>query len=381
MSSKLAKKGHHVDVATSNYPISDPVDRTDGFAIFRFPCLARPMRNPIAPHMVRLDKVIDSYDVIHAHNEHTASTYIAWRLAKKHNIPLVITCHGQLKFGNMLLDMVEKSYSKMIASRILKDASAVCALSPKDREYLLSLGRLDPSRVEIVSNAIDPDQLNREEGAELREEVRNICDSDGRKVLFVGRLSKRKGVEQLIRAMGSISRDRSLSDVKLVMVGKGEEHGRLQSMIGSLGLQDRVNILNYVSEEELYSLYRCSDIFTLPSLSEGCPTVILEAMYFGLPVVATNIPGIRDHFKDTAWLVPPLDDVKLADSISTLAKSEKLSESMRKAGRDNILEKYTWDKLATHHESIYDCVKSETDSVRIAVGQKRATKHCIEDLL
>ena len=108
-------------------------------------------------------------------------------------------------------------------------------------------------------------------------------------------------------------------------------------------------------KRELASIYKNSDAFILPSLSEGLPTVILEAIYFGLPVISTDIGGIKEHFDDCVYLVPPNNSIKLAEAminllkVNNLEKAKKLSKNFK-----NVIEsKYSWKFVADEYEKIY----------------------------
>lgn len=372
LSKHLVKLGNLVDVATSNYPKSDVFDSMDGFSVRRFPCLFRPLRNPIAPALLELEEIADDYDVIHAHNEHAFSALIASYISAKHNIPLVLTCHGRLVFGNAFYDALERMYSASIARSIFRKADAVCALSDHDREYILSFGSIDPSKILEVCNGIDPELLSQQGGGRVREGVKEFAEQGQFKVLFVGSLIRRKGVETLVRAVAHALKVGPDAGISLIMVGDGVEKQQLVRLVEEMGIRDHVHLVGGVSDAELVYLYGTSDALALPSLSEGCPTVVLEAMYFGLPVIASDIPGIRDHFKETAWLVPPHDEEKLAESILTLARRGDLADWMRAIGRELVLRRYTWDRIAMEYQSIYERASGQQpDRGKRAAGARR----------
>jgi glycosyltransferase involved in cell wall biosynthesis len=252
----------------------------------------------------------------------------------------------------------------MIARGIFDRADAICVNSPMDRDHISRFVSNDASSIWQVSNAVDPDQLSRLRRGEPGDEIQRFSEMASFKVLFVGSFIKRKGVETLVRAIKHLSTVHPEENVSLLMVGDGVEKPHIQKLIAKYGLQDKVHIIGLVNDVELAHLYASADALALPSLSEVCPTVVLEAMYFGLPVIATDIPGIRDHFKDTAWLIPPGDDEKLANAIYGLVKNPDHSEWMRKIGRDFVLRSYTWDKIARDYQLIYRQVSSMSKSVK-----------------
>jgi glycosyltransferase involved in cell wall biosynthesis len=174
----------------------------------------------------------------------------------------------------------------------------------------------------------------------------------------------RKGVETLVQAIGRIAATNPEEDISLILVGDGEEKLHILRSVAELGLLEKIHSVGWVSDAELAHLYETSDVLVLPSLSEGCPTVVLEAMYYGLPVIASDIPGIRDHFKETAWLVPPQDELVLASAILALAKKRDLLDWMRTIGRELVLKQYTWDRIARDYQSIYQRASSSTRGLK-----------------
>ena len=110
--------------------------------------------------------------------------------------------------------------------------------------------------------------------------------------------------------------------------------------------------------EILTSLYKSSDVFVLPSLSEGLPTVILEALYFQLPVIATDIPGISEYFKDYTFLVTPKDEQKLAEILLKLSDEEELIKTRKKTymGKKLVETSYSWKSIAKEYEKLYKMI-------------------------
>lgn len=140
------------------------------------------------------------------------------------------------------------------------------------------------------------------------------------RLLFVGRLVERKGVHILIRALARV---RKRMEATLTVVGEGPETGALRAEAARVGVEASVDFAGRVDEDALAEAYRTSDLFVLPAVvdrkgdSEGLGVVLLEALEFGLPVIASNIGGIPDIVKhgETGLLVPPADAAALASAI------------------------------------------------------------------
>ena len=144
------------------------------------------------------------------------------------------------------------------------------------------------------------------------------------RVLFVGRLVERKGVEVLVRAIRLLP---EALDARLTIVGEGPREGEIRGLVQAEGLGDRVELLGRVDEGGLRDAYAEADVFVLPAIvdrrgdTEGLGVVLLEALEFGLPVVASGAGGIPDIVKDgeTGWLVPPGDEEALARALMSVA--------------------------------------------------------------
>jgi glycosyltransferase involved in cell wall biosynthesis len=154
------------------------------------------------------------------------------------------------------------------------------------------------------------------------------------RLLSVGRLDPEKGISCLIQAIEGLVRG-GKKNVILRIAGSGSEEKRLQEKVRRLGLSDHVRFLGYVPHgDELFALYRDSDIFVLPSLTEGFPQTLLEAMACGVPVVATGVGGIPDLIKDgeNGLLVAPACPRKICEAIKRLISDEKVRERLVKNG-------------------------------------------------
>lgn len=172
----------------------------------------------------------------------------------------------------------------------------------------------------------------------------DTCSSTPPTLIYVGRLAHEKGVGHLLRAVRSLAA--AGRDVQLKICGDGPLKEKLQAEAATMGLGRRVRFLGFVPPGKgVYSELDRADIFVLPSLSEGIPKVLLEAMARGLPIVATAVGGIPDIIRDgyNGLLVPPGDAEAIAAAVDRLLGSPGLRCSLIKAGydfvRDHTIEK------------------------------------------
>ena len=197
----------------------------------------------------------------------------------------------------------------------------------------------------VVPNGIDElhfsPPVEREPSANLR-------------LVTVARLLERKGIQDILEAC---AKPEPLP-VELTIIGTGQYKDKLQSLAGSLGINDRVRFVGYVSNQELPTFYRSVDAFILPSETESFGLVFAEAMSCGLPILASNVGGIPEivrHGVD-GLLCPPARPDLLRSNIEKLVGDRLTLDRMGKSGRQRILDYFTWKRTAAEYLDIYNSV-------------------------
>ena len=178
------------------------------------------------------------------------------------------------------------------------------------------------------------------------------------RILYVGRLIERKGVEYLIEAFKLL---RDEIDAELVIVGNGFLHDKLQTQSEEAGLGSSIKFLTNVGNEELANLYLSSRVFMLPAIvdskgdTEGLGVVLIEAMTFDLPVVASNVGGIPDVVinEETGLLVPEKDPVAIKDALLRVLMDENLSERLTTNAKRHIEESFSWPAVTAKLDHLY----------------------------
>lgn len=206
-------------------------------------------------------------------------------------------------------------------------------------------------RLCVVDNAIDTDEYSRTLPAP--EAKRRLgFDPDRFLVGAVGRLSDEKAFDVLIRAVHQLAT--SGNNVGLVIVGEGDERPRLEALIGELGMQERIRLLGHRSD--VIALYQVMDVFALSSVREGLPNVLLEAMALEVPVVATRIAGVPRLMSEgtNGLLVEPHDVSGLAHALTQLVTDAALRAKLARAGRQTVLERFTFAERMKKIVAIYD---------------------------
>jgi glycosyltransferase involved in cell wall biosynthesis len=202
-----------------------------------------------------------------------------------------------------------------------------------------------PHRVLVVPNAVPIPRGSPLASAHVREQLPGKAPTAV--VLTLARLDEQKGLLTLVRAAASVA------DARFMIAGEGPQRSQLEESIRSLGLQDRVFLLGQRSD--VTDLLGACDVFVLPSLFEGLPVSLLEAMAAGKAVVATGIGGTDEivQHEHTGLLVPAGDDASLAAAIRRMLSDPVFAQRMAAAGRERVAREYSADVLNARLRTVY----------------------------
>jgi starch synthase (maltosyl-transferring) len=175
---------------------------------------------------------------------------------------------------------------------------------------------------------------------------------ESRTFLYVGRLDRQKGLPFLLEAWAPVAA--RYRGVHLLLVGEGPERGALETQIARLGLAASVHLSGW--REEIPELLRAADCFVLPSLWEGMPNVVLEAMAAGLPVIATRVEGTAEVIQagETGWLVAPGAPGALTAAMEQFLDDPIAARSMGERGQRRVRAEYTWEQMVRRYEWLYE---------------------------
>jgi glycosyltransferase involved in cell wall biosynthesis len=188
---------------------------------------------------------------------------------------------------------------------------------------------------------------------------KKTATADHKKIIFVGRHVERKGVDVLIKAFHRVHKT---IPHDLIIIGDGPEKKTWENLADKLGISRRVTFTGWISDKKLTEYYRNCSFFVLPAIydkhgdTEGLGVVMIEAMSFAKPVIASHAGGITDvvDHGENGLLVPPGDVQALAQAISTLAKDTRLSKKMGRRAKELIDERFNWDKIVKSLISLYE---------------------------
>ncbi|WP_297065451.1 glycosyltransferase family 4 protein [Thermococcus sp.] len=281
------------------------------------------------------------FDIIHTHFT-WPSGYAGALLKRSFGRPLIITAHGYDVYD--LPFRGREWFGKVKAA--LDSADHVITVSNRNREILVEKLSVPVEKVSVIPNGFDSNLFKPLDKVKAKRKLGLPLDK--KIVLNVANLVPVKGHEFLIRAMVDVLKVRQ--DVLLVIVGDGPLRGKLEGLVKKLGLSKHVKFVGAKPHEEIPLWMNAADLFVLPSLSEGNPTVMFEALGVGLPFIGTTVGGIPEVIKseDYGLLCPPADPDCLAEKILIALNREwdkrKIEEYGRTFAYDNvsvqILKKY-----------------------------------------
>jgi glycosyltransferase involved in cell wall biosynthesis len=289
------------------------------------------------------------FDVVHAHML-VPDGWAAAHVGASLGVPVVATAHR----ADVLDVPARGPRSRAQVAEAVESIDQVCAVSAAIGEAAARLAT--PRRpVAVVPNGADTRVFAPREAAEAR--ARLGLPADGPIVSYVGKLVPRKGVDTLIEAMGLLAR-RPEGAPLLVAAGIGEMRPDLERRAAELGIADRVRFVGKVAHDDVGWWMAAGDLFVLPSLSEGLPTVVCEAMNCGRAVVATAVDGTPEIVRDgrTGVLVPPSDAPALADALARVLHEPGLARAMGEEALRIGRAEYTWEANARTMTGIYEAL-------------------------
>jgi glycosyltransferase involved in cell wall biosynthesis len=313
--------------------------------------LGIPYSIPTVPSFPVFVKAVSENKIIHAHGHPYLTSLIAGKLAKQYNKPFVLTQHNTYIEYNNIFDQVELVNDLAVGKQNLNTADKIIAISQATKDYVLRLGA-KPSKIKVIYNGVDLARFRPIAGK--KEEMRRKLgiSPDAAVVLTVRRLVYKNGVDTLLDCANIASKKNP--KIVFLVVGKGPDSDSIKLQAAQLGIEANFKLAGFVSDEDLPSYYNAADLFVLPSKSgEGLPLVALEAMACGLPVVATNVGGIREILmKDYGKLVPPNQPQLLAEAVLELAEMD--FSSRRGELRALVEERFNWDSNVERLAEIYE---------------------------
>lgn len=263
------------------------------------------------------------------------------------HLPIVSTVHGWTSTGKVDRMLLYEWLDAMSLARM----NRAVLVNPAMREHPRIAGR--GIAVEVVENGIDS---ARSQDVGLEPSVVEFC---GKRPVIgaVGRLSREKGFDLLLEAIAGLVKGGR--DLRVVILGEGAQRGALEDSLGRLGLTGRVLMPGYLPDARRY--LQLFDIFTMPSLTEGLPMVLLEAMQAGVPVVASAVGGIPRLVAEGAcgMLTEPGMVESIKRGIAHVLDDPGAAAAMARAAQERVAGRYSAAAMAKGYRAVYDKVVGE----------------------
>ncbi len=360
ISKYLKKMGNDVEVLCSDYTSLNRGGRArlgkqtvDGIKVTRFkgkhlPGYGQKIAFPgLLPALIRSD-----YDVIHVHSFPSLHFDISWTIAKMKGTPIVATGH----FDPVLLDeAARKSHKKIYWGVWLKKALKRCRLiaiiSEEKKKYVENFG-IPANRIAVIPNGVDLDELKGFTKKDTERFETKYRLKGKRVILFVGRITRFKGIDVLIKAMKPLlEKDKNLT---LMVVGPVDDQGYLTEIKKMVRLPNVV-FTGPLERKQVLSAYNASSIVILPTRGEVFGITLVEGMMFKKIVIGSRIGGIPDIIDEgkTGYMFNVGDSNGLRRKIEYALKNYQKLGNVRNNAYKKAVNKFSWKKIAKDIEKVY----------------------------
>ncbi len=333
-----------------------PVERITGFNLFG------PRFLWFSPELTMSTKrcANDAFEIIHQHGIWTGTSNSTRIFAKEKKIPAIIAPHGSLN----QIDRNLSRWKKKIAltcyeNENLRQAACLHATSENEVFEFRNFGLKNP--IAYMENGIHEKNLCTKGNAHRFRE-KNAINEDKRLLLYMGRITPKKGLLMLVNAIKTIQAD--FHDWNLIIIGNDEFNHKkeVESLIKNLNLQESIMIIGPQFNEAKNDAFEAADLFILPSFSEGSPMVILDSLASGVPVITTKASGWSELASSNCGWLTEANQKAISEALkhSILLSREHLKE-IGENGKNLIASKYVWTNIAKKTISLYSWLLNQGD--------------------
>jgi len=306
-----------------------------------------------AGRIYSLEHLVKEVDVVHLHYPFFGTDEYIAKLRKKGIVRrLVVTFHMDAEASG-LKGMIFSQYRRLFQDEIMNLVDAII-VSSKDYAMTSSIKKWESKMIEIPFG-IDEQRYYPLNPSEYLQE--NISTADLKRILFVGGMDKAhafKGVSILLTAL------KNVQNAHTIFVGDGDLKKTYEAQAKEDGILDRVSFVGRKNENELIHLYQTTDVLAFPSTSraEAFGLVALEAQACGVPVIASDLPGVRTVVQNekTGLLIPVGDVMALSNGLNRLLSDPEERIRFGENGRRRVLDHFTWKKHLKNLEAVYQKV-------------------------
>lgn len=299
-----------------------------------------------------LRKKAGQSDVVHSHGLWTYTNYASARTAASLGKPHLVTLHGSLEPWPLAHSRRKKSLvRRLFQDKALKNAACLHALSPSEADHIRTLGFKNP--IAVIPNGIDlADYATLPPKTILADMFPRLRDQ--KLILFLSRIHPKKGLLHLVEAWGALAG--RFADWHLAIVGPDEvgHRAEVERAVEAVGAAHRTTFLGALGGEDKLAALAASDVFVLPSFSEGFSMAVLEAMASGLPVLLTPACNFSEAARAGAAVeVDPNAESTRAGLELLLGMTDREREDMGRQGHRLVAGHYSWERTASELIRVY----------------------------
>lgn len=335
LSERLATQGYSIDVLTSNIGVTTSTFKQKKNLRIRYLPSIEFAHTPIPFSLFFRLLQLPKQSLIHLHVAQAYTPEIVFLVSKLRNIPYIAHLHLDIDpsgpFGFLL-----ESYKTVFLQRVLRHAKRIICLSEEQKISIAKKYRIPEENITIIPNGVSDQFFTPKLFPQKKRPT----------ILFVGRLSPQKNIPLFLQAIHQLHHT-----VTVEIVGDGEERKNIEALIERLHLTN-VTLLGEKSGKELRKRYQQADVLVMTSRKEGLPLVLLEAMAAGLPIIATDIPGIHQTLADAGILVHPSNSQQLAWEIDRLLDNKNLRKALSQKARTRA-QAYRWESSIAKVAAVY----------------------------
>jgi glycosyltransferase involved in cell wall biosynthesis len=364
ISKKLSSIGHNLTIYTTNLDFANNTntfnkklpknEKVENFIIKRTNVWFSIFLFFVNPGMYK-QMMKDEFDIIHAVGIRSFQAFIAAVVSKRKKIPLVIsdqgglTTHPDLKessFGKKVLIRLQQPLIKLIVNQ----SSSV--IVPNEYEKKIFLNFCDESKISIVKNGIDVDEMRSWDSNFVKKFTNNE-----EFILFLGRFHEVKGIDTLLEAVNLIKKKLALEKIKILIMGVdfGYEE-RMEKIIRKFDLFDNICIIKKPTRKDVISAYNTCKFLVLPSKWELSPLTPLEGFACKKTLISTTAHGIpyTISHNENCILVPPSDPLNLSKAILELIRNPQKCKQLGESGFRMVINEGNLETMSTNIFSVYE---------------------------
>ena len=341
----LASSGLIIEVVTRSLPLTPKVEYIDGFKVLR---LRNYFRNFgfLISLFIHILKNRNTYAVIHIHTLNSPAIVGSF-LGHILKIPVLLKVTRSGK-GAQLQTFSDGGLKNYLFEQI-KQQSYFISITLDVQNELRKLG-VDKSRIFSIPNGVEVTQ-------DLLIPLGNFEEKNIIKILYIGRLIKRKRVDLLIKALGALDVNH---EFELQVIGDGPERSELETLATSILLKKQFKFTGSLDHSDVLDELQKANVFVLPSDSEGMSNALLEAMASGLAVIAANIPSNRELVKDKENGLLFLTSNELKQNLEVVLSDKELMSMLAINAHQSIYNNFSFERVSNSYLKLYTDLIQET---------------------